>query len=95
MKQLVDDLCQQYDMVILDSPPILVANDAIVLAGYADSSVLILESGKTTRRVFSQAIELINQGNVQMLGSVLNKFSLGMDRYYYHYKNGYSAESKK
>ncbi len=97
MKQLVDDLCQQYDMVILDSPPILVANDAIVLAGYADSSVLILESGKTTRRALSQARELIKQGNVQLLGSILNKFSLGMGRYYYYYnyKNGYYAESKK
>ena len=95
MRQLIEDLVQQYDIVILDSPPILGANDAIVLAGFTGSLILVLESGKITRRALSETRERMRQGNVQLLGSVLNKFSLGMGSYYYNYKNGYYADSKK
>ncbi|MFH0811639.1 MAG: polysaccharide biosynthesis tyrosine autokinase, partial [Pseudomonadota bacterium] len=48
MKQLIKDVSQKYDFIILDSPPVLLINDAVVLARYVDASILLLESGKTT-----------------------------------------------
>ncbi|GAJ03886.1 unnamed protein product, partial [marine sediment metagenome] len=89
MKQLIDDLAQQYDIVILDSPPILVVNDAIVLAGYADGSIVILESGKITQRALSQARELLMQANIQPTGAILNKFRIERGGYYYYYPSAF------
>jgi capsular exopolysaccharide synthesis family protein len=85
MIQLIKDLTQQYDVVVLDSPPILVVNDAIILAGYVDSSVFILESGRTTRRTLSQAIDLLKQARIQPAGMLLNKLKTGRSGYYYAY----------
>ena len=85
MIQLIKDLTQQYDVVILDSPPILVVNDAIILAGYVDSSVFILESGRTTRRALSQAKDLLKQARIKPAGMLLNKLKTGRSGYYYAY----------
>ncbi len=85
MRQLIKDLAQQFDVVVLDSPPILVVNDAIILAGYVDSSVFILESGRTTRRTLSQAIDLLKQARIQPAGILLNKLKTGRSGYYYSY----------
>jgi len=97
MRQLIRDLAQQYDVVLLDSPPVLVANDAIVLAGCVDSSILVLESEKVTRRAFSQAQELLKGANIQPVGAILNKFKIerGGYYYYYYYKGGYYKDKKK
>lgn len=84
MIQLIKDLTQQFDVVVLDSPPILVVNDAIILAGYVDSLVFIMESGRTTRRVLSQAIDLLKQARIQA-GMLLNKLKTGRSGYYYSY----------
>ena len=85
IRQLIKDLTQQYDVVILDSPPILVVNDAIILAGYVDSSVFILESGRTTRRTLSQAKDLLKQARIEPAGLLLNKLKTGRSGYYYTY----------
>jgi len=97
MRQLIQELSDQYDTVILDSPPVLVANDAIVLAGCVDAPLAVIESGRETRQALSQEKDVMEHANIQSLGAVLNKFSLGMGRYYYYYnyKNGYYADKKK
>jgi succinoglycan biosynthesis transport protein ExoP len=97
MGQLIKDLAQQHDIVILDSPPILVTNDSIMLARYVDSSISILESGRITRRAFSQARGFFEQANIQLIGVVLNKFKIqrGEYYYYYYYRRGYYEGKKK
>ena len=94
MRQLIKDLAQQYDTIIFDSCPILISNDAIVIAGYVDSSILVLESGRTTQRALSQARELLKQANIQPIGAVLNKFRIRGGGYYY-YNTGYYKGKKK
>lgn len=90
MRQLIKDLAQQFDTIILDSPPVLGSNDAIVMGGYVDSSILILESGKTSMRAFSQARELLKQANIEPIGTILNKARMERSGYYYYYyKSGY------
>ena len=74
MKQLISDLATKYDLIILDSSPILEVCDALILAGYVDNSIIILESGKTDRKTLSQARELLEQANLQPCGAILNKY---------------------
>lgn len=95
MRDLIKDLAQQYDFIILDSPPILLVNDAIVLAGYVDSVSLVLESGKVTRRSFSQVIDLLQQANIQSCGVILNKFKRRKRGYPYGYYYNYKQSSNK
>ncbi|MFW9835658.1 MAG: polysaccharide biosynthesis tyrosine autokinase, partial [Candidatus Thorarchaeota archaeon] len=70
---IIRDLAQQYDAVILDSPAILSSSDAIVLAGYVHYSLLVMESGKLTRRALSDAAELLHSANIKAVGAILNK----------------------
>ncbi len=96
MGQLIKDLARQHDTVILDSPPILVTNDPIVLARHVDSSIVVLEGGKTTRRAFSQAREFLEQANIELIGVILNKLKLQRgEYYYYHYYRSSYYEGKK
>lgn len=96
MRQLIKDLAKQYDIVILDSPPVLVVNDPIMLAGYVDGTILVLESHKLTRRALSQARELLKSANIQPVGVTLNKFKIERGGYYYYYyKSGYYEGKKR
>lgn len=89
MQQLIKELIQKYDLIILDAPPVLIANDAVVLAGYVDSSILVLESKKITSPNLTQALALLNQSNIQPLGAILNKVMIESGGYYNYYKRQY------
>ncbi len=86
LKQLVKELTGQYDMVILDSPPVLVGHDAIVLAGYVDCSISILEYARETGSILNRVKDTFKQANTRLLGVVLSKFQSGeIGSYQYHY----------
>jgi succinoglycan biosynthesis transport protein ExoP len=97
MRRLIEDLGQQYDITILDSPPILVINDVMVLARYVDGAIITLEAGKITRRALSQARELLKQANIQVVGAILNKLRIERGGYYYsyQYKSSYYKDQGK
>lgn len=74
------------DVVIVDSPPMLAAADAVVLAGQTDGMLLVIEPGSTVRKALGQAVEQIRQSGASLLGTVLNKVPTeGKGGYYYHY----------
>jgi polysaccharide biosynthesis transport protein len=73
MRQLISDLSRQYDIVILDSSPLLLSNDAILLAQYVDASILVLESGRISHNSFSRTIEHLKNANIQIAGVIVNK----------------------
>jgi polysaccharide biosynthesis transport protein len=62
----------EFDMVLLDSPPVLPVTDAAVLSTRADAILLVATAGTTTRREFSRAVELLRQIEAPLVGSVLN-----------------------
>lgn len=73
MHQLLESLKNTYDLVILDSPAVLTAHDAIILGGYADGAVVVIESGKTGRKPFTHTYELLQKAGIVVVGAVLNK----------------------
>jgi capsular exopolysaccharide synthesis family protein len=74
MSQLLAELARQYDLILLDSSPILVSNDAVSLAKNTDATILVVESGKISRRSFSRTIEHLKSSNVPLIGAIINKF---------------------
>lgn len=94
MKQLVAELTEQCDLVIFDSPPLLVVTDASLLAAQVDGALLVIEAGKTRSQVCLRSQEIVEQIGGKLLGVVLNRFnprrdaSYGYGYYYYNYYYG-------
>lgn len=91
---LMSKLRDRFDMVIMDSAPLLVKSDALVLAERADGVIIVLESGKTTRHAVHELMEILGRANIEPLGFILNRFSMGRGKYYYqqYYYGHYGSE---
>jgi polysaccharide biosynthesis transport protein len=87
IRQLIRDLSPDYDVVLLDTPPILAAGDAVVLAKDADAMLLVLESERITRRSLSQCLDLLKRAGVHPAGAILNKYRIMQRSTYYRYYN--------
>ncbi len=85
MLDLMDRAKEQYDIVIIDTPPVLAANDAISLSAHADGLIMVIESGKAGKKQFRDVLDLIRKMNVNIVGVVLNKVSEGDTSYNYYY----------
>ena len=94
MKKIIQDACAIYDMILIDSPPIIAVTDASVLAQLVDGAILVLAAGEVTRDYAVQAKERLDKVGAKIIGTVLNKVdtkSKGSYYYYYHY---YSEDQK-
>ena len=80
-----------YTHVIIDTPPILSVTDGIILARYADSVVLVVRHGKSSRNVVRRARELLMRAGVALTGVVFNSVDISAPEYYGYY--GYSGQS--
>jgi capsular exopolysaccharide synthesis family protein len=72
MVELVDTLRGRFDMVIIDTPPLLPVTDAAVASALADGVVLVVRYGKTSRAQVVSAIHSLRSVDARLLGSVFN-----------------------
>lgn len=72
MAELLSDLRGRYDMVILDSPPLLPVTDAAILATVADGAILVARYGKTHKEQAASAADSVRHVNARLYGAVLN-----------------------
>jgi non-specific protein-tyrosine kinase len=91
LRQLLDRLRSNYDMVILDSPPMLPITDATVLARVVDGVLLVVDTGVTRVGAVLQSKELLERVGGRLIGVVMNKVAKGVGGYshYYHYYDQY------
>ena len=94
MKELIAGLRQSYDRIIIDSPPLMIFSDALVLSRLADGTILIVWGGKTSKDVVRNGGQSLATTNAKMLGVVLNnvKVTKRNSYYYYPYHNYYYGE---
>lgn len=88
MSVLLDGLQDYYDYIIIDTPPINLVSDALVLAPKTDGLVMVARQGKTTHDQFKKAVASIDFANVKLLGTILNGDRSG-GSYKYGYSYGY------
>ena len=74
-RQIMAALGKRFDLVLIDSPPVLPVTDAVVLAGYADAALMVVRAGQTRRGDLRRAAEKLRQVNANLLGTVLNQVS--------------------
>jgi len=72
MEKLLDHVRSRYDVVIIDSPPLLPVSDAALLASRADGAVVVLRHGKTTKEQWREAQSRLEQVDAATLGVVMN-----------------------
>jgi capsular exopolysaccharide synthesis family protein len=72
LKQLIDQWRNQFDHIIIDTPPCLSFTDAVVLSREADGVILVARWGQTGRAVLRRACDVLTQVNANLMGIVLN-----------------------
>lgn len=86
MEQFLEDASQFYDVIIIDSPPVLAVADAQILANVVDGSLLVVRSGQTEYEAAEKAKEALERTTSKLLGAVLNdREKKGSNSYYYYY----------
>jgi polysaccharide biosynthesis transport protein len=86
---------EHYDLVFLDSPPILPVSDAAVISSIADKTILLIEWNKTDRDLVFQAIDSVHLNKGTVTGVVLNKVNLAAIRSYgYNYSKYFTDIDK-
>ena len=87
---LLDQLCLQYDHVVLDSPPVMPVTDSRILAASCDATLLAVRAEKSTRRVAVYAREVLRAVGARILGVVVNDVPRRKGVYGYYYSDAYA-----
>ena len=86
MRDVLAQLREQYDHIVIDTPPSLSVTDAVVLSPRADAVVLVIRSGQTTKQALRRSRDILTQVNAKVVGVLLNAVDLSSPDYYYYYE---------
>ena len=86
MRDVLAQLREQYDHIVVDTPPSLSVTDAVVLSPRADAVVLVIRSGQTTKQSLRRARDILAQVSAKVIGVLLNAVDLSSPDYYYYYE---------
>lgn len=89
MKRLLATLRMQFDLILIDTPPVLPVVDPGVLGALADGVLLVVRAGKTQRRTVAQAQRVLEQMKASVLGCVLTHAAYHLPGYYHYYRSGH------
>jgi succinoglycan biosynthesis transport protein ExoP len=93
MKKLLSDIKKKYDVILLDTPPVLAVVDALIVSSLSDCMVFIIKAGKTARMPFLRSVEELKRANAKIIGVLFNEVKLKereyYSPYYHYYRQGY------
>ena len=88
--QLMANISEHYDYIIIDTPPILAASDAIILSQYADKVLMVARYDKSIEGQVAYAVRQMHKSNIKVDGIILNDVQQGLlSKYSYHYSYAY------
>jgi non-specific protein-tyrosine kinase len=93
MGRILDRLNQVFDIIVIDTPPLLSVTDAAALAPAMDGVILVARPGTTKLAAFRQAVAQLRAVNARLLGVVLNEVNPSSRKYGYYYSHYYSRYS--
>ena len=80
------ELRSKFKFIVIDSPPIMAATDAVILSVQADGVLLVVRSGETPKVAFTRTRDLLTSVKSRILGVVLNAVDSSAPDYYYSYR---------
>jgi len=91
MAFLIETLKSRFDFIIIDTPPVTPATDALLIAPLVDGTVLVVKSGNTERKIIQDVIDQFNTVKQPVIGTVLNQVDMRKEGYYKYYEKYYSS----
>lgn len=89
-EQMMTEINEHYDYIIIDSPPVLAASDAMIMSHYADKVLMVTRYDQSVEGQVAYAIKQMHKADIQVDGIVLNDVQQGiMSKYSYHYSYAY------
>ncbi|MCA0756501.1 CpsD/CapB family tyrosine-protein kinase [Paenibacillus sp. N4] len=87
MTALIEQLRGMYDIILIDTPPLLAVTDAQIVSTKSDGVILVVDQGKVKRDIAKKAVQSLENVNARILGVVLNnvKRKANEEAYYYYY----------
>ena len=98
--EMLDELAENFDYVLLDTPPLSNVADGNLIASQCDGALLVVRSGVTPRKLVASSIKQIERSGCELMGVVLNRVEDRLNPYYYRYTkygyySNYSADPAK
>ncbi|WP_428630379.1 GumC family protein [Sphingopyxis sp.] len=91
---LLQELAKTYDVIFVDSAPILALADAITVNNNCEATVYIVEAGRNSPNAVLRAISRLQESRSKIVGVILSRFDAGRMGYGYEYAYGYTYESR-
>jgi capsular exopolysaccharide synthesis family protein len=91
-KAFLKSLSEQFDAVVIDSPPVMAVSDAAVLAHLASAVVFVVQADRVNRDTAYKAVEQLQRSRAHLVGAILNRVDLQRNGYYYsqYYRSDYN-----
>jgi Mrp family chromosome partitioning ATPase len=86
MREAITEVRRRFKFVVIDSPPVMAATDAVILSALTDGVLLIVRSGETPKEAFTRTRDLLAAVKCRLLGVVLNAVDSSAPDYYYSYR---------
>jgi capsular exopolysaccharide synthesis family protein len=86
MTDAIAELRTKFKFIVIDSPPIMAATDAVILSVKTDGVLLVVRSGETPKEAFTRTRDLLLSVKCRLLGVVLNAVDSSAPDYYYSYR---------
>jgi len=88
--ELIASLKSKYDVVLIDTPPLVGISDSSIIAKETDGAILVVQYRKYPRDMIVKAKQMLESLGVTVIGVVLNNINIMRDDYYYYYHSYYS-----
>jgi capsular exopolysaccharide synthesis family protein len=88
--ELISSLKSKYDVVLIDTPPLVGISDSSIIAKETDGAIIVVQYRKYPREMLIKAKGMIEALGVNVVGAVLNNINIMRDDYYYYYHSYYS-----
>jgi len=79
---LIEVLKQRYDFIVVDTPPVLPASDALLMAPRTDGTILVVRSGHTNKKIIKEVVDRFRTAKLPILGTLLNRVDVKKGGYY-------------
>jgi polysaccharide biosynthesis transport protein len=102
MKTFLNRALTRYELIVLDSPPVMAASDAVILSRLVDATLFVVHWGTTRREVVVNAIRILQKADAKFAGTVISRvdvrkhrrYGFGDQVHYYKYHRPIAKEAK-
>ncbi|MGA7720641.1 MAG: polysaccharide biosynthesis tyrosine autokinase [Ignavibacteriaceae bacterium] len=100
MKDFIERLKKEFDIIIFDSAPVIAVTDSEILSSLVDATVLVVSADMTEFEVMEKSVEMLKRSSSSFAGTVLNNFSYKAGygsyyKYYYYYSGSEGTNGTK